>query len=79
MKSQLKAFSLLVTLSSFGGFAQSDSSTTLCNNVKGKEFFAQVDSCTALGQIDFFLQISDGNILKPTCDLITNRVSIKNY
>lgn len=61
-------------------FAQSeDSSTTLCDNNKGAEFFAQIDGCSSLARLDFILAFSEGNIIDASCDLIKARVSILHF
>ncbi len=53
-----------------------DSSTTLCDNAKGSEFFGQLDGCSNLARLDFFFAISAGDIEKAKCDLIEARVSL---
>ena len=72
----MKLLAFLVLFISSQAFAQDDedSSTTLCNNEKGTEFFAQIDGCSGLARVDFFIALADGDVFKATCDLLKNRV-----
>lgn len=73
---KILAFILLCTRAIFAqSDDEEDTSTTLCDNAKGAEFFAQIDGCSSLARLDFILAFSEGNIADASCDLIKARVS----
>jgi hypothetical protein len=53
---------------------EKDYSTKICDQAKGKEFFAQLDSCTLLAEQDFFAKIFDTDIQKAGCDLLSAKL-----
>ena len=55
---------------------EKDSSTKLCDNEKGKVFFAKLDACTSLAEQDFYLNFLSNDISKAACDFLSAKVNI---
>ena len=53
---------------------EKDYTTKICDQSKGKEFFARLDSCVLLAEQDFFAKIFDSDIQQASCDLLSARV-----
>ena len=53
---------------------EKDYSTKICDQSKGKEFFARLDSCVLLAEQDFFAKIFDSDIQQASCDLLSAKV-----
>jgi len=53
---------------------EKDYSTKICDQSKGKEFFARLDSCVLLAEQDFFAKIFDSDIQQASCDLVSARL-----
>merc|ERR1711862_788535 len=70
----LKNFAILLFLIGTTSAQEKDSSTKLCDNEKGEEFFGKLDACTNLAEQNFFLNILDSDINKAACDLLSKKL-----
>ena len=72
----LKNFAIFLFLIGATLAQEKDSSTKLCDNEKGKVFFAKLDACTSLAEQDFYLNFLSNDISKAACDFLSAKVNI---
>ena len=72
----LKIFAIFLFLIGATLAQEKDSSTKLCDNEKGKVFFAKLDACTSLAEQDFYLNFLSNDISKAACDFLSAKVNI---